>query len=163
MQIEQKICEIIERSLSDLGYELVRVKYFNRGRRNILQIMIERMDQRGIVVNDCETVSHTVSALLDVEDPISNAYDLEVSSPGIDRPLVKLKDFTNHKDFEVILNLFQPIDNNKRLQGKIIEVISEDITINSNGTDYKISLKEIDSAKLALTDELLKRNLAISN
>lgn len=157
MHVEQKICGIIEASLTELGYELVRVKYFNRDKMNILQIMIARLDLQPINVDDCETVSRTASALLDVEDPITNAYNLEVSSPGIDRPLVKLKDYVNHISYEIMLTLYRPIGVSKRLQGRLIEVTGDDVIVRSHGIDYKINLQDIESAKLALTDELLKK------
>jgi ribosome maturation factor RimP len=157
MQIEQKVCEIIEPPLSDLGYEVVRAKYFNRGKANILQIMIDRTDQTPITIDDCEKVSHTVSALLDVEDPISDAYNLEVSSPGIDRPLVKLKDYIKYKGYDIIVHLYNPVDNNRNPRGKLEDVIDNNIIMNAQGLIYKIDIQNINSAKLVLTDKLLKK------
>ena len=163
MQTEEKVQKIIEESLSGLGYEIVKVKYLNRGRTNILQIMIERTDDTPITVNDCEKASHTISALLDVEDPISAAYSLEVSSPGIDRPLVKLKDYIKYKGYEISIRLFMPINNVKSFHGTLEEVIDNDIVINTGTIKHQINVGNIDSAKLVLNDKLLKEFEQISN
>jgi len=159
MQVEQKVCTIIEPSLLELGYELVQVKYFNLGKKNTLQIMIERLDDQAIIVSDCEKVSHTISALLDVEDPISSSYNLEVSSAGIDRPLVKTKDYARYKGYEILVVLFMPINNSKRHQGILEDVVDDEISLNVKGITYKIDMADIDSAKLVINDKLLKNNL----
>lgn len=158
MQIEQKITAIIEKPMIDLGYELVRVKYFNIGKRNILQIMIDRLDGNPIVVDDCEKASHTVSALLDVEDPIAGEYSLEVSSPGIDRPLIKPSDFIKHIGFEIALQLFRPISSKKRIQAKLIEADEDKIKLAIKNETLEVDFQNIESAKLALTKELLKQH-----
>jgi ribosome maturation factor RimP len=159
MQVEQKICTIIEPSLLELGYELVQVKHFNLGRRNILQIMIERLDDKAIIVSDCEKASYTISALLDVEDPISSSYNLEVSSAGIDRPLVKVKDYIRYKGYEILVVLYRPINNSKRYQGILEDTLDDEIALNIKGVVYKINMADIDSAKLVINDKLLKNNL----
>ena len=159
MQVEQKICAIIEPSLLELGYELVQVKHFNLGRRNILQIMIERLDDKAIIVSDCEKASYTISALLDVEDPISSSYNLEVSSAGIDRPLVKVKDYISYNGYEILVVLYRPINNSKRYQGILEDTLDDEIALNIKGVVYKINMADIDSAKLVINDKLLKNNL----
>jgi ribosome maturation factor RimP len=159
MQVEQKICAIIEPSLLELGYEVVQIKYFNLGRSNILQIMIERSDGKAIIVSDCEKASHTISTLLDVEDPISGSYNLEVSSAGIDRPLVKPKDYLRYKGYEILVVLYRPINNSKRHQGILEDVIDDEIALNVKGITHKIGMTDIDSAKLVINDKLLKNNL----
>jgi len=159
MQIEQKVCAIIEPSLLELGYELVRIKYFNLGKKNILQIMIERLDGKAVIVSDCEKVSQTISALLDVEDPISSGYNLEVSSAGIDRPLVRLKDYNRYKGYEILVMLYRTINNSKRYQGILEDAVENEISLNVKGITHKIDMMDIDSAKLVINDKLLKNNL----
>lgn len=158
MQIEQKITLIIEKSLEDLGYELVRVKYFNLGKKNILQIMIDRLDQKPIIVDDCEKASNTISVLLDVEDPIDGEYNLEVSSPGIDRPLTKAKDFARFVGYDITLEIMRPINGQKRFQTKLIEADDEKIKIEQNEQVIEIEIENIETAKLTLTNELIKKH-----
>ncbi len=157
MQIEQKIHEILERSLLGLGYEIVKIKYLNKGKANVLQVMIERTDQKPITVDDCEKASHAVSALLDVEDPISNAYNLEVSSAGIDRPLVKLKDYVKYKGYDISVCLFTPLDSKKNFQGKLEKIIENNVVINTGTVRHQVSIQNIASAKLVLNEKLLKK------
>lgn len=92
MDLQARIAEIIEPTLTDMGFELVRVQ-LQGSQKQTLQIMADRADERPITVEDCETISRAVSAILDVEDPIGSAYVLEVSSPGIDRPLTRPEGF----------------------------------------------------------------------
>lgn len=98
MELTRRIQELIEPSLEDMGYEVVRVLY-RSGENATLQIMAERKDDQPMNVDDCADISRVVSALLDVDDPITEAYNLEVSSPGIDRPLTRLKDFDRFRGF----------------------------------------------------------------
>lgn len=116
---ELKIAEIISPSVESLGYDLVRVKYRNSG-GNTLQIMAERKSDKALGLEDCTKISHTVSALLDVEDPISDEYNLEVSSPGMDRPLTQPKDFAEYAGNRAKIALHSGIDNRKRFKGELI-------------------------------------------
>lgn len=156
--IEQKIEQMIAPSLTDLGYGIVRVKFFD-GDSKTLQIMAERLSDGRLGIEDCEKISHHVSALLDVEDPLSDAYNLEVSSPGIDRPLVKLKDFTAYIGHEAKLSLQLPVNGRKRFKGELLKVTEqEDILLQlpDSKEPVTIAFSNIDSAKLVLTDKLLK-------
>ena len=101
----------------------------------------------------------TISTLLDVEDPISGSYNLEVSSAGIDRPLVKPKDYLRYKGYEILVVLYRPINNSKRHQGILEDVIDDEIALNVKGIVHKIGMTDIDSAKLVINDKLLKNNL----
>ena len=94
-QTEAKVYQVINEAVSTLGYEVVRVKNFQQGRKKVLQLMIDRKDGANISVDDCEVVSRQASVILDVEDIISGEYNLEVSSPGLNRPLTRVKDFAN--------------------------------------------------------------------
>jgi ribosome maturation factor RimP len=119
---------MIEPSLADMGYELVRVKMIGTTRRT-LQIMAERSDEKAMSVEDCADISRQVSALLDVEDPIPGAYVLEVSSPGIDRPLVRAKDFERFAGFEVKLETALPIEGRKKFRGKLLGLDGETVRV----------------------------------
>jgi len=149
-----KIAELIEPSLQSMGYEIVRVMYTG-GDRQILQIMAEREDGT-MTIDGCEEVSRTVSALLDVEDPISGAYDLEVSSPGIDRPLTRLKDFERWSGFEAKVELDEAVDGQRRYRGKLIGSEGEDIVLLTDaGEKITLPFADLRKAKLVLTDELI--------
>ena len=113
--LEMRIAALITPSIEAMGYELVRAD-LRSGRRRILQIMVERADRIEMTVDDCASVSRAISALLDVEDPIRGTYNLEVSSPGIDRPLVRLSDYDRFSGFEAKIELEQPVDGRKRLR-----------------------------------------------
>ncbi|GLQ05199.1 ribosome maturation factor RimP [Sneathiella chinensis] len=149
-----KIAELIKPSLEDMGYELVRAT-FTGGDRPILQIMAEKEDGT-MTIEGCEEVSRMVSALLDVEDPISGAYDLEVSSPGIDRPLTRLKDFDRWSGFEAKVELDAAVDGQRRYRGKLLGTDGEMILLNTDtGETYTLPFSDLRKAKLVLTDELI--------
>lgn len=150
-----RITAIIEPSLSSMGYALVQIRLIEGGRRT-LQIMAERTDSKNMTVEDCASISHSISALLDVEDPIKGAYTLEVSSPGIDRPLVKLSDFERFTNFEIKLETRLAIEGRKRFKGRLTGVKGEEIELKTaEGVEAHIPFDMIQSAKLLLTDELI--------
>ena len=105
-----------------MGYELVRVHYGSGSGRPTLQIMAERLDRQPMTVDDCAEISRNISALLDVEDPLEDAYLLEVSSPGIDRPLIRPADYERFAGFEARLELTRPIEGRRRFRGRIGEL-----------------------------------------
>lgn len=156
--VEKQVLDIIAPSLAAMGYELVRVKQFSRPRGSTLQIMAQRHDGAAMTVEDCEAISHQVSALLDVSDPIRGAYDLEVSSPGIDRPLVSREDFVRFTGFEAKLETAHPIEGRKRFRGELlgVEAAAETIGIRVDNVEFHIPLDAVEEAKLVLTDALLK-------
>src|SRR6202047_1684457 len=102
-----------------MGYRLVRV-VITSGRRATLQVMAERLDDQPMTVDDCTQISHSVSALLDVADPIPGAYMLEISSPGIDRPLVRTEDYDRFTGFEARIELARPIEGRERFHGRLL-------------------------------------------
>src|SRR5262249_19369550 len=156
--IEEKVAEIIEPSLASMGYNLVLVRLFEGGRRT-LQIMAERIDNKNMTVDDCADISRTVSALLDVEDPIKGAYHLEVSSPGIDRPLVKFGDYERFNGYEAKLETKLPINDRRRFKGRIKGTDGKNVLLaTEEGVHAAIPFDLIRSAKLLLTDELLKKS-----
>ena len=154
MDPTEKIRAAIEPALEDMGFELVRVM-LTGGQRPTLQIMAERADREAMTVDHCAEISRTVSALLDVEDPISGAYQLEVSSPGLDRPLTRPGDFERFAGFEARLETDQAIDGQRRFRGRLLGLDQEDIRLDMPDGERRIPLGLVRKAKLVLTDELL--------
>jgi len=143
-------------SLQGMGFRLVRVT-FGGGGRPVLQVMAEPRDGSPMTVEHCAEVSRVVSAVLDVEDPIPTAYMLEVSSPGIDRPLVDRDDFRRFAGFEARIDLLRPADGRKRFRGRIKPVGPEDmVTIVDEKGPASFPFDDIAKAKLILTDELIE-------
>ena len=159
--IDRRLAEILIPVIEDMGFELVRLR-LQGGKTATLQIMADRPDG-GINVDDCAEISTMVSATLDVEDPIEDKYNLEVSSPGIDRPLTRLKDFATFEGYEAKLETNQPIDGRKRFTGVLAGVEGEDVLINIEvgGETQTIGLNFdwLSDAKLMLTDELIAEML----
>jgi ribosome maturation factor RimP len=156
--IEKNIENLLIDGLKQLGYEIVRVKLFDAENKT-LQIMIERIDRTPITVEDCEKVSYHVSPILDLEDLIRDEYNLEVSSPGIERPLVKLKDFQEYIGFEIKFKTLSPLQGSKKFSGRIISIQNQLIEIrlpNSKDSLY-VNYDLIDKAHLIFSDELLTK------
>ena len=149
-----QITEIIEPSLDAMGYCLVRVSVMGAGRMT-LQIMTERQDDAPMSVEDCAEISRTVSALLDIADPIAGAYTLEVSSPGIDRPLVRLEDYERFAGFEARIELSQTVSGRKRFRGRLLGRTGEHVRLTGETGEVELPFSEIARAKLVLTDDLL--------
>jgi ribosome maturation factor RimP len=158
----QRIERLIEPALAAMGYELVRVAMQGGDSRPTLQVMAERKDGAAMSVDDCADISRTISALLDVEDPIASAYTLEVSSPGIDRPLVKRADFERFAGFEARIETVQPVAGRKRFRGRLMGVAGEDVRLRepdkAAGAEDEtlVPLAAIARAKLVLTDDLIE-------
>jgi len=155
-----EIARIIEPSLDAMGYRLVRLMQTGGLRRPTLQIMAERRDEAPMTVEDCAEISRTVSALLDVADPIADAYLLEVSSPGIDRPLVRPEDYDRFAGFEARVDLVSPLDvagqgARKRFRGRILGRDGNHVRLAAENGEVHLPLDAIARAKLVLNDELL--------
>ncbi len=153
--IQQTISPIIEPSLTAMGYKLVRIIWLGSDSSRILQIMAERLDSAEMTVDDCSEISHMVSALLDVHDPIESAYELEVSSPGVDRPLMDEQDFKDFIGFDVKVEMAIPQNGRRRYRSNIAEVTEEMVILKNGGEVFELPFAEMGSAKLALTDELM--------
>jgi ribosome maturation factor RimP len=149
-----KIEGIIGPSLAAMGYSVVRVA-FTGGRRPTLQIMAERNDDAAMTVEDCAAISHTVSALLDVADPIASAYMLEISSPGIDRPLTRRADYERFAGFEAKVEMQRPVEGRRRFRGKLMGLEGDDAKLLVGPEMLRLPLDAIARAKLVLTDELI--------
>ena len=159
--LEQKIAPIITPALNALGFALVRVSWQESGRR-VLQVMADRIDGSEITIDDCAEISHTISAVLDVEDPITSAYDLEVSSAGVDRPLVRLDDFTTYQGHAAKIEMQLPVNGRKRFKGQISSVDAEnkEITLTVDNQDFVLDYDLMQTAKLVMTDALIEQALA---
>jgi len=167
--IDARVAAIVEPEIEDLGYRLVRVKLSNIN-GSTLQIMAERPDGT-MNVAGCEEISRAISPILDIEDPIAQAYHLEVSSPGIDRPMVRLSDFETWAGHTVKLETHRIVNGRKRYKGMIMSVEGKQITFRreASGTDeepeFTLSIDDIKDAKLVMTDglitEALKRDKAL--
>ena len=145
---------MIAPSLEAMGYDVVRVS-FTGGRRPTLQIMVEHRDDSPMTVEDCATVSHSVSALLDVADPIATAYHLEVSSPGIDRPLVRRADYERFAGFEAKIELQRPLDGRRRFRGTLMGLDGDSVKLRIDDASVLLPLSAIARAKLVLNDALI--------
>lgn len=145
---------LIAPSLEAMGYRVVRIAVTG-GQRATLQVMAERMDDQAMSVEDCEEISRTVSALLDVADPIASAYVLEVSSPGIDRPLVRREDYERFAGFEAKLEVARPVGGRKRFRGKLLGLEGDLVRVALGAEMVELPLTSITRAKLVLTDELI--------
>jgi ribosome maturation factor RimP len=149
-----RIAQTIEPSLDAMGYRLVRV-VITSGRRATLQIMAERLDERSMTVDDCAEISHSISALLDVADPIAGAYMLEISSPGIDRPLTRPEDYDRFRGFEAKIELSRPIGGRKRFRGRLLGTAAGRVCLATETGEAELPLEDVARAKLMLTDDLL--------
>jgi len=158
--LDQRLADIIEPVLVDLGFRLTRVRMLNQNGAT-LQIMAERNDGT-MTVEDCEAVSMAISPVLDVEDPIDREYHLEVSSPGIDRPLVRKSDFTRWQGHLLKCETSIMIGNRKRFRGKIVESDADGFTLERDQVAYGeeqkvvIPFTALSDAKLILTDDLIR-------
>lgn len=155
--IDKKMASIVTPVIEDLGFELVRLRLMT-GKRTILQIMAERPDG-GIEVNECAKISTEVSAILDVEDPIEGDYSLEVSSPGIDRPLTRLKDFAAWEGYKAKIETSELIDGRKRFNGILEGVEGNEVLITIQEGTIGLDFDWLVDAKLLLTDELIAETL----
>jgi len=151
-KVERTIAPMAE----TMGYDIVRILMIGSGNDQTLQIMAERPDGT-MHIEDCSRLSQAVSALLDVEDLIPDAYVLEVSSPGIDRPLTRLKDFDRYKDHEARIELSTPLNGQKRFRGMLRGLEGEDVLLDTDtGAAVHLPFRDIEKAKLVLTDELIR-------
>ena len=160
---EARVAAIVAPALSAIGFRLVRVRIL--GQNGVtLQVMAERPDG-SMTIEDCEEASRALSAVLDVEDPIDKAYNLEVSSPGIDRPLVRRSDFEAAVGHLAKVETSILVENRKRFRGKVIAVAADGFTLESDKASYgedpvvTIPFETLDDAKLILTDDLIREAL----
>lgn len=149
-----RLVEFIDPMLQSMGYEIVRVLFTGAGRRT-LQIMIDRDDGKTVTVDECGHVSRSISTLLDVADPGQTPYDLEVSSPGIDRPLTRRRDFDRFTGFEAKIELKALIEGRRRFRGRLKGVAGDFVRLDGESGEIDLPFDAIQKAKLVVTDELL--------
>ena len=150
MILEELIWEIIYKPIEEMGYKVVRIKKGIDGSKN-LQIMAERLKDQKLDINDCVKISKHVSVLLEVDKRVEFNFGLEISSPGINRPLVKIEDFVRFRGYNITVKLKKNLNNQIKLMGKISNVLkSEVIEIESNGEILKVPFGHIDDCKLKL-------------
>ncbi len=154
--IDARILSIIDPIAVDMGFHIVRIRVM-AGKRPKLQIMAERKSDGSMSVDDCAELSRAVSTTLEVEDPIRDAYVLEVSSPGLDRPLTSLTDFETYVGYLTRLELDRFVEGRKRFRGTIAGIEGDNIEINLDGEDQtaEIPFEWVSDAKLLITDELI--------
>ena len=155
--MDRRLSEIITPVIEDMGFELVRVRLMS-GKTTTLQIMADR-PEGGIEVDDCARISNAVSAILDVEDPILDEYVLEVSSPGIDRPLTRLKDFDAFEGYEAKVETHDLIDGRRRFRGELAGIDGDEVLINVAEGTIGLKFDWLSDAKLVLTDDLIREML----
>ena len=155
--LELKISDIVAPVIEDLGFSLYCVKLTGQDGSTIVQIMAEDPATGRLGVDDCAKISRGVSAIMEVEDPIKSAYRLEVSSPGIDRFLIKPEHFEKYKGFEAKLETDTPAENGQRkFRGTIKALEDNKVLIVTDEGDVEIPLGTVSKAKLVMTDELIK-------
>jgi ribosome maturation factor RimP len=154
---EQKIAAMIEPVVAEKGLSLVLVKINGDSGMATLQVLAENPETRNIGVDECARLSREIAAILDVEDPIKGAYRLEVSSPGIDRPLTRERDFVDFKGFEAKVEIFPPIEGQKRFKGVLQGVEGSDIKLETEQGPVALPLAAIQKARLVLTGELIAK------
>ena len=148
------MAELIEPTLNDMGFELVRV-LLHGNQRPTLQVMAERADRAPMTVEHCAEISRAVSAVLDVADPIASAYRLEVTSPGLDRPLTRRADFDRFRGFEARVETEVPIEGRRRFRGRLLGLVDDQLRLQLEGGEQAIPYDGIKRAKLIVTDEVL--------
>lgn len=158
------LTDLIEPEAKALGFALVRVRMLGGKSDPTLQIMAERPDTRQLDLSDCEALSRRISEVLDAADPIEEQYRLEVSSPGIDRPLTRLADFDDWKGFDARVRLAEPLDGRKQFDGRLLGREGDAIRIDLGATgEVSVPFAQIASAKLVLTDALIKATAPLSS
>ncbi|MCP4185827.1 MAG: ribosome maturation factor RimP [Hyphomicrobiales bacterium] len=161
--IDARVAAIVEPEIEALGFRLVRVQLSGQNGRT-MQIMVERPDGM-INVSECEAVSRALSPLLDIEEPVQGNYHLEISSPGIDRPLVRRSDFETWAGHVAKLETTQMINGRKRFKGTILATDGNEVTFrrelndNNDNCDFVICIEDMASVKLILTDDLIRESL----
>lgn len=144
-----KLEELLRPGIEALGFELWGVEYQSHARRSMLRIYIDA--EAGISVDDCAKVSHQVSGVLDVEDPITGEYTLEVSSPGMDRPLYRLEQYAAYIGSEINIRLRIAFEGRRKFQGRLVAIEGDEIVIQLDGHEYLLPFEQIDRAQIVPT------------
>jgi len=155
---EERVIALIEPTAEQLGYRIVRVR-LSGNRRKRLQIMAERLSDGQMGIDDCTRLSRAISPIFDLEDPIQGEFDLELSSPGIDRPLMRTEDFERFIGHEAKLETGQMIEGQRRYKGVIAGVAGDVITLKTERGEVRLNFSALSDARLVLTDKLIELDL----
>lgn len=145
-QRARKIADLIDPAVAALGYELLGVEFLSQGKHSLLRVYIDSED--GIGIEDCENASRQISAVLDVEDPVSSQYSLEVSSPGVERPLFTAEQFARYVGEQVSVKLHATVEGRRKLTGRIIAVEGQTIRLGVDGDTVDVDISDIQKANL---------------
>ena len=148
-KLEDKLTEMLEPGVEALGYELVGVEFVRAGKHSILRVFIDH--ENGVTVDDCAEVSYQASAILDVEDPITTEYNLEVSSPGMDRPLFKARHYEQAVGEVIQARWTVPMDNRRNFKGKLLSCENGMINIEVDGQQFQLAVANIEKANIVPT------------
>ncbi len=160
--MEEKIAQLIEGTIHMLGYELVKVTVHGT-REKTVEVMIERLDEQKVQLSDCQLVSTNISVIMDVEDVVDGKYYLEVSSAGVERPLVKLNDYIKFSGRDAKVRLKLQVHDRLNIRGQILGVNNSKVIMKVSSEEIEIEFENIKSGKLVLTDELFKQLLKKKN
>ena len=150
--LEHKLIRIAEPVIKDMGFNLVLLEF----KGGVLQILAEDPRSGNLSLDDCTAINKMLSPLLEVEDPIPGAYTLEISSPGIDRPLMKAEDFAKYAGYDAKVELDESMDGQRRFRGKIVGVKDEFVTLLVDKVEHRLEIAAMKKARLVLTDDLIK-------
>jgi ribosome maturation factor RimP len=153
--MESKVAELIETTINDLGFELVKVTIHGTIHK-ILEVLIERKNEEKLQVGDCQLVSRNISAILDVEDMVSGKYFLEVSSTGLERPLVKLQDFERFVDRDIKIRLKTALNDSLTYTGKLLGLDGDKVKLKSKNIELSFDYDNIKRANLVFTEEMFR-------
>ncbi|MCC6787716.1 MAG: ribosome maturation factor RimP [Hyphomonadaceae bacterium] len=156
--VEERVIALIEPTAAGLGYRIVRVR-LSGNRRKRLQIMGERVSDGQMGIDDCTKLSRALGPVFDLDDPVDGEYDLEISSPGIDRPLMRIEDFERFVGFDAKCETAVPVNNQRRWKGVIQAVNGDEITLATEHGEAKLKFSALSDARLVLTDKLIEDDL----
>ena len=159
--MDRKLAELLNPILEDLGFEMVRIR-LSSGDPSTLQIMADRLNGQ-IGVDDLANINTSIGTILDVEDPITENYTLEISSPGIDRPLTRKKDFDSYQGFEAKIETTELIDGRRRFKGILAGISDDEVLINLEEGTVGLKFNWLSDARLVLSDDLIKKMLRKKN
>ena len=156
---DSRVVQLAEQAVQSAGCVLVRARVAGQGKYAALQIMAERADGTGATIDDCAAISRAMSALLEADPSMADRYDLEVSSPGLERPLVKLADYDRFKGRTAAVELNVPIEGMKKFEGEISSVTGDFVSFALEKNVAKVPFNAIERAKLVVTEELIQEAL----
>lgn len=138
--------ELFEPVVNGMGYDLIEIEHFPNPKHGVLRLYIDKED--GVTVDDCSSVSHQISALIDVEEPVSGHFNLEISSPGLDRPLRRLKDFQRFTGSLVKLKTAMPLEGQRNFSGRLLEADEDKVVIETDDEEISLPMSAVEKARI---------------